>query len=237
MVYIDNAAGAISLHMQTTKSQILVHIKRQGGATVDQLARVIGLAAMTVRQHLTVLQRDGLVTSQEVRRSSGRPHFLYLLAEKGEEEFFPKRYDRLANLMLEEVAALNGEELLGLSPQEKKRLLLRKVVERVASEHGATMKGRDLPERVAEVTEILVQEGGFAEWRKSESGFEIIDYNCVYRKVAESHDEVCDWHVSLLAHLLGEEVRCEQNMHRGDGHCAFLVDELAGAASAVKLQS
>jgi predicted ArsR family transcriptional regulator len=209
--------------MQTTKNLILARIKRSGGSTVEELATALGLARMTVRQHLAALQRDGLLTSREVRRPTGRPHYLFTLSEKGE-ELFPKRYDRLAELLLQSVADLESGDIAGLNPEEKRELILMKAVSRVLEEHAAKLENKPLAGRVATVVAILQEEGGFAEWRQIEQGYEISDYNCVYRKVVESHQEVCHWHRTLLNQLLGQEVRCQQLMSDGAESCRFFVD-------------
>lgn len=209
--------------MQTTKGRILVHLKRSGGSPVDELATSLSLARMTVRQHLAALERDELVASQEVRRPTGRPHFVYRLTDRGE-EMFPKRYDRLAELILEEVARLDGQELADLAPADKKKLLLNKMVERLIARYEPKVNGKTLPERVVTVTQILDDEGGFAEWRTVNDGFEITDYNCVYRRVAGSHDELCDWHLALLGRLLGSDVHCSQFMSKGAECCRFVIE-------------
>ncbi|KKK54649.1 hypothetical protein LCGC14_3082560 [marine sediment metagenome] len=214
--------------MQTTKSRILAHLKRSGGSSVDELATSLGLARMTVRQHLATQERDGLVMSRKVHRPIGRPHFVYGLTDRGEETF-PKRYDRLAKLILEEVALLDGNEIAGLTPAEKKKLLFDRMVERLSSQYQAKVSGKKLPERVIAVAEILDEEGGFAEWRAVEDGFEIADYNCVYRRVVGSHGDLCDWHVSLLGRLLGSDVQCSQFMSKGAECCRFIVSESASS--------
>src|SRR2546425_9737137 len=96
--------------MQSTKEHILVHLKRTGGSTVGGVATEFGLARMTVRQHLAGLERDGLVDSREERGRTGRPHLIFSLSDGGEERF-PRRYDRLADLALREVAFLDAEEI------------------------------------------------------------------------------------------------------------------------------
>jgi predicted ArsR family transcriptional regulator len=217
--------------MQSTKENILAHLKRSGGSTVDGLATEFGLARMTVRQHLSGLERDGLVVSREERRRTGRPHLLFTLTPGGEERF-PKRYDRLADLALQEVALLEADEIAGLGPDQKKRLLLEKMAERVFREHESAVRDKSLKERVATVTAILREEGGFAEWKAEGEQYEIVDYNCVYRKVASSHRDVCEWHLSLLGRLLGVEARCSQFISEGAQCCRFVVKkEISGVST------
>jgi predicted ArsR family transcriptional regulator len=217
--------------MQTTKENILAYLKRSGGCSIDALAREFGLAKMTIRQHLAALERDHLVVSREERRKTGRPHLLYNLTESGQERF-PRRYERLAELALDEVALLDSAEIAGLSPTEKKRLLLMKMAEHVYRDHEAKVVEKNLPDRVQIVTDILREEGGFAEWKANEEGFEIADHNCVYKRVVDTHPDLCDWHLSLLGRLLGSEVECRQFIRAGADACRFLVKgETAQAAS------
>lgn len=210
--------------MQSTRGRILSQLKRTGGSSVDELAGEVGVGRMTVRQHLTRMERDGLVSSKEVRRPAGRPHFVFRLTDQGEETF-PKRYDRLAELILEEACLLEGSEIDGLGPGDKKRLLFERMADRVLAQHQSKVEGKNLSQRVVEVARILDDEGGFAEWRPVGGGFEITDYNCVYRRVAGAHDELCSWHVSLLGRLLGSGVECSQFISKGASSCRFIVKD------------
>lgn len=210
--------------MQSTKEGILGYLKRAGGGTVEALASEFGLARMTVRQHLSTLERDGLVVSREERGRTGRPHLVFSLTEGGEERF-PKRYDRLASLALQEVALLEADEIAGLGPEEKKHLLLEKMAERVYREHEPRVREKALKERVAVIADILRREGGFAEWKANGQRYEIVDYNCVYRKVADADKGVCDWHLSLLGRLLGRDVECDQFISQGADCCRFVVKD------------
>ena len=209
--------------MQTTKSLILALLKRSGGSTVDEVASAVGLARMTVRQHLATLERDNLVQAHEVRRPTGRPHYVYTLTDKGEESF-PRRYDHLAKMLIQEVGALDAQEIRGLTAAEKQKLLLRRLADRMANQYIPQVDGKPLEERVIAVTSILQQEGGFAEWSRREGGYEIADHNCAYRHVAEANDQLCTWHLQFLSRLLEGEVKCAQYMSQGADCCRFRVD-------------
>jgi DeoR family transcriptional regulator, suf operon transcriptional repressor len=207
--------------MQTTKQQILTLLKRTGSATVEEAAGALTVASMTARQHLLNLERDGLVTSERVRRSNGRPHYLYRLTPKGE-EMFPRRYDLLARILLDEMGALVPEELVGLGPDEKRSLLIQRAADRLAERFRFDADGRNLEERVAGVTDVLHLVGGFAEWVHSDDGFEIRDYNCVFASLVDPSGDCCEGHVRLISQLLRWPVRHE-SVQEGDVRCCRYV--------------
>ena len=214
--------------LQSSKHQILTCLKRQGSSTVDGLAQALGLAPVTVRQHLTGLQRDDLVETAIVRRSTGRPHYSYRLSRRGEDTF-PRRYDRLTETLLQEISVMDVGELAGLGPEQRMSLLLRRLSHRLALHYAPQVQNRPLEERVAAATEILHADGGFAEWEKTDRGYEIRDYNCLFSRLGTGNGAGCDWHLSFLGWLLGAEVRAE----RVDGCvecCRYVVEVAAGFA-------
>jgi predicted ArsR family transcriptional regulator len=209
----------------STKGRLLALLKRHGGCTVDDLSAGLGLAPMTVRQHLTVLERDALVEVREVRSGPGRPRHVYRLTPRGEDAF-PKRYDRLAAALLHEIAALEPDDLAGRTPAQKQELVLGRLAQREAERLGPRIRGLTLAERVASVVAALEAEGGLTEWHQSERGYEIREYNCVYRGIAGEQPVVCAWHRDLLSRLLGVPVtRAEQPLIRTGQCCRLLVAE------------
>ena len=78
--------------MQDTRQKILDHLKTHGEATVEELREWLGgITAVTVRHHLDVLRRDGLVDAPTVERrdTPGRPRYVYTLTEKAS-RYFPR---------------------------------------------------------------------------------------------------------------------------------------------------
>jgi DeoR family suf operon transcriptional repressor len=211
--------------MQTTKSQILALLKRSGPHTVGGLAEDLGLAPMTVRQHLTSLERDGLVRVEAERQPKGRPHYVYDLTEKGEQTF-PKRYDRLAAQLLAEIGRLELAELSSLSPSERVEYLLERLADRIVEQQSPRLAGCSLEERVQAVAAILQEESGFVEWTPTECGFEIRDYNCMYRSLVETHGPACAWHRRLIGQLLGGP--CAESAAAGDDACCRYVFDAVG---------
>src|SRR5215469_18601107 len=74
-------------------------LRDKAGLTVEDLSQGLGITANAVRQHLTALERDGLVAKGETQSSGGRPEQLYELTAAGN-ELFPRHYPSLRNCSL-----------------------------------------------------------------------------------------------------------------------------------------
>ena len=214
--------------LQSSKHQILTCLKRQGSSTVDGLAQALGLAPVTVRQHLTGLQRDDLVETAIVRRSTGRPHYSYRLSRRGEDTF-PRRYDRLTETLLQEISVMDVGELAGLGPEQRMSLLLRRLSHRLALHYAPQVQNRPLEERVAAATEILHADGGFAEWEQTSGGYEIRDFNCLFHRLldGDGEGELCEWHRSFLSRMLGTDVRVVPCSDSSTRCCRYLIETVA----------
>ena len=85
-----------------TRRGVMFHLlqNREDGLTLDEVATIVGVSRNAIRQHITGLERDGLVRPIGVRRTGRRPSRAYGLTELGGEHF-PRQYDRLALSLLE----------------------------------------------------------------------------------------------------------------------------------------
>ncbi|HLF79092.1 MAG TPA: DeoR family transcriptional regulator [Dehalococcoidia bacterium] len=208
--------------MQTTKHQILVLLKRTGSVTIDEAAGALAVASMTARQHLTGLERDGLVRTEKAKRHTGRPHFVFSLTPKGE-EMFPRRFDLFAQALLEEASNLTPTDIESLDPESQRSLLIQRSADRLAERFRFQVTGKTLGQRVAAVSDVLHLIGGFAEWLQIEDGFEIRDYNCVFAKLVAEQQSGCEWHERLLTQLLNWPVRHELMLNGSAGCCRYLI--------------
>jgi predicted ArsR family transcriptional regulator len=210
----------------TTRTEILTLLKRNGGHSVAELAQELGLAPITVRQHLTRLERDGLLLSERRARDSGRPHHVFRLTAKAHAAAFPRRSDRLIELLVREIEGLEGRELEGLTGHAKTHLLLRRVAARLGDEYAPLIGPWALAERVAFVTEVMHAEGGMAEWEQVAGGYEVRDFNCLFhRLLGHAGDEVCEWHLHFLSHTLAADVRAAPCSDTVGQCCRFVVAE------------
>lgn len=206
---------AAALQMQSTRQHILEYLQRQGRATVKELGNLLGLTSTGIRQHLTVLERDGLVDAREERGRVGRPTLVYSLTEKAD-ALFPKTYDALAAVLLEEIRCSQGNERL--------HDLLHKVAERMAAPYVERIEGRPLPERVRETARIMEEQGCLVDVREADDGEYYIDeFTCPFPKVAQQDRSVCALHVDFVRVLTGGDTRLTQSLLRGERACCYRI--------------
>lgn len=200
--------------MQVTRQQILDYLHRRGRATVRELADLLNLTPTGVRQHLTVLERDGLVTSYEERGRVGRPAHIYRLTEEGE-RLYPRNYDTLANLLLEEVRAMAGADVL--------QRLLRRVSTRMAERYTDRIEGRPLSERVEATAAALREQGCVVELERLGDEFLLHECTCPYRNVARQHSAVCALEVDFVRRMTGADAKLTSSLLRGDTACTYRI--------------
>ena len=193
-----------------TRQQILLLLRRKGPMTAGELSDELGIGSVGVRQHLALLERDGLVQTSGVRRSVGRPSHLYALTAAAE-ALFPKAYDHLLIDALEFVKAQGGEEAINrLFEARRKRLHV---------EYAPRLEGRSLPERVAELASILNEHGYMCEWRRLPDGaIELVEHNCPIDCVARDYPQACVHERALYEDLLRVPVERQQTI-AADGRC------------------
>jgi predicted ArsR family transcriptional regulator len=200
--------------MHSTKTEILAHLKRNDGSTVDGIASSLNLAPMTVRQHLMALERDGAVRAEGVRRPTGRPHFRYLLTDDGHRRL-SDGYDRLLALLVDQAGLTSGDPG---TPHERRNRLFRMAAQALAERHRDELRGLGLAAQAERAVAILRAHGGFAEFHAGPGEVEIRDFGCVYHETI-GPAAPCAWHEPFLVALLDAEVQVEHDAPTGCAMC------------------
>lgn len=206
--------------MKSTRDRILQTLLRQPRRTINELADAVGINPISVRHHLTNLQMEGLVVSEEERHGVGRPRLVYFLTEAGLEKF-PTRYLRLTTRLL--------AQMKETMPAPMVSQLFRQIAEDLASEYKDQMQGLSMEERLDFVKSMLAEEGFTVEWEKSGEQYEIHEISCPYYQIGVNHPEVCTVDQALISKMLAvpaEKVQCLLN---GGAYCTYVVHAPAPA--------
>lgn len=204
---------------RSTRMEVLELLRRKQAASAEAIAAELGITPNAVRQHLTNLEREGLVRSVPVRHRRGRPSLMFSLTERAD-AVFPKRYGQLATMVLTELQEMGGPELLD------------EVFRRVALRHAGAiekeLEGLEFEEKVTRLVAWIGRAGTLAEREDTPEGIRVVIHNCPFRNTALKFPQVCTITPQLLVHLLGAPVSQESSIHRHDPFCSFLVQRPGG---------
>lgn len=207
-------------HSKSTRQRVLQTLLSRQRCTINELADAVDINPISVRHHITRLEADGLVTSEEERHGVGRPRRLYFLTEEGQERF-PSRYLRFTIRLL--------EQLKDSMPEAMVSHLFTQMAEDVAAEYEAQISGMNMEQRLDLVTHLLSNEGFTVEWEQKGNEYLIREISCPYYHIGQSHPEVCSVDQTLISTMLSvpaAKVKCVLN---GDNYCTYVVSNMAAA--------
>jgi predicted ArsR family transcriptional regulator len=215
--------------MRTTRHRILEIIQRRRAETVGGLARELGLAQATVRRHLDILQRDGLVVFSETRKGSGRPEHSFSLTDRGHEAL-PKGYDSLLSGLVRELGHAAAGQLDGKSGAEALEMVLTRLGQAVAARNLEPGRSGDTGEqRLATAMKALAELDFEPVASRDESGTRIILSNCPFRSVALNDDAICAYDSAIIQTIVGAPVKRERCLSGGHDRCEYVVPQVGAA--------
>ncbi len=199
----------------STRQSILRLLRQQGQMTATELSQELNIGAVGVRQHLALLERDGLVEVAGLRRSVGRPSHLYKLTDEAE-RCFPKSYDRLAINILTHIEHQGGAAAVEQALLAHRQTLMHSYAPRLAG------KSRD--ERIVELASILNEQGHMCEYeRRPDGSYVLTIHNCPLDCVASRYRELCIQDMELYQELLGVNLIRESSIASGDIYCRYYI--------------
>ncbi|MEC4239858.1 helix-turn-helix transcriptional regulator [Pseudomonas sp. DSV-1] len=179
------------------------------GMSIDELAHSLGVTRTAIRQHLAALERDGLVMRGATRPTGRRPEQLHQLTDHAK-ELFPRQYPLLANLLIDQVAGLLGEQALSQLMQGLGRKLASDLEPEVVDE--------------ARIVQYMNHSGYEAQvFFRSSGEPEIVAHNCIFHQLAKAHPVVCELDLALIGALGGGKAEHLECMVRGGQVCRFNV--------------
>jgi DeoR family transcriptional regulator, suf operon transcriptional repressor len=200
----------------TTREKILHTLLRQRQCTINELAKAVEINPISVRHHITRLEADGLVVSEEQRHGVGRPRRVYLLSEAGLEHF-PTRYLRLTIRLLQQLKDHLPTEMVGQ--------LFADMASDMADDYAQFMPiiNLSMEQRLELVKDILMNEGFNVEWEQKDDRYHIREISCPYLHIGQTHPEVCQVDQTLISSLLNVPVEKIHCILDGDSHCTYVL--------------
>jgi len=201
--------------MKSTRDRILSTLLAHPRISTNDIAKEVGINAISVRHHLTNLQMLNLIDSAEEMHGVGRPRLVYFLTETGMEKF-PTRYLRLTTRILSQMKSKLSKPMV--------TEMFREVAEIMAEEHAADLVGLGVEDRLNYIQELLADEGFVIEWEKKDTEYHIHEVSCPYLQIGQDHPEVCALDQTLISSMLALPVHKIQCVLSGANHCTYVVN-------------
>jgi predicted ArsR family transcriptional regulator len=218
------AARSLVSLLGESRAAIVHHLRREGEASVAQLAAHLEISEVATRRHLGLLEDEGLVAARTVNQGRGRPAARYQLTADAR-RLFPAAYDQLAAEALDFLGETQGRDGV--------RAFLRWRLERQVAELGDAVTAEDLAERLGQLADALSAAGFAASIDADGAGFTLTQDHCAIEDVARDHPEVCAFEAATFSAVLGSDVqlRRRSTLTRGDSACVCCVTAKVATAT------
>ncbi|RKU06709.1 ArsR family transcriptional regulator [Candidatus Poribacteria bacterium] len=202
--------------MSETRMRILQLLKMRAGMTVGQLTEALHISQMGVRQHLAILEAEGLVAHYQEKQGRGRPVHVYQLTDEAN-GLFPTTYANFAVGLMHEVAKFNGPGFINKVFRGRMKSQLETYQQR--------LEGKTLSERVKELARIRDEEGYMARFEEDGDDYVLIEHNCPIAVIAQEYPHVCEIETLLFRQSLGAKVVREEHLMRGSHRCCYRISK------------
>jgi len=201
----------LGIRQQELLNQLL---KNKGGLTVDELAKRLEITRNAIRQHLSALENDGLVSQGVSRPSGGRPEQLYVLTDSGK-ELFPRHYSWFAQLMVESIKQESGAGGL----RERMDVMGTEVAQQLRQQYSGL---ENQQQKVEKLSEVMEQLGYNTKNVKVIDDMPMIEAdNCIFHNLAIKNPEICQFDLALMSTFTDSKIDHQECMASGGNVCRF----------------
>lgn len=209
--------------MHAVRRHILTALKECGGATVNELASHLDMAAVSVRHHLDILQGDNLICVGRLERKGnvGRPQQTYMLTAEAD-CYFPNNFAALSGGLVRHLKQI-------LSPDQIKMTFQSMASEFADKLMDDDLEKKSLPHRLDHIVDFLNKNGYLARWEtvedENQSRFMLHKCNCPYSGIATDHPELCMMDQTLIDQLVGQPCQRVCSIVEGEQCCTYQISE------------
>ncbi len=200
--------------MDGSRLEILRIINEHANSTVIAIADALGLAPISVRYHLNLLERDGFISTKKVRGAVGRPFNTYCISNAGREQL-PHSYDLLAERVLDQVKQF-------ANPQQIEAMF-RGMAETITGERAHQLQNATVQQKIDTLVELLGAEGFLTRWEQANGDLVLKEYNCPYQRVRQAHPEICQLDKQIISVVMKAPVELDTCIADGDDCCTYHV--------------
>ena len=179
---------------KSQRLEIINRLKRTQGLSVGELAELLGMSYMGVKQHCVDLETEGYLDTWRRAKGIGRPELVYRLTERSH-DLFPCASNSMTIALLE-----NAKALFGPAAAEK---LLFSVFQKKAETYKTKVRGETIAERAGKLTRVRDSEGYMSEIEQDAAMIRIVEYHCPIHDLLKAFPIVARLEAELFTRVLG----------------------------------
>ncbi len=216
--------------------ELILNLLLEGSKTAGEIADKLKIQKSAIRTHLESLQTEQSVRSYFKIERLGRPRKVYELTESGR-ELFPRRYDLVLSLVLQEIELTKGHEYM--------KKMIESIADKMAYDIREKIKkssSSSLEESLRILNSVSNEMGFMSSFYKEEEAdnnrgsssnnsttYSIISRNCIVHKAAIRHqDAICHgFHNRIIQKSLdgkmGAKVQLKECIALGDKYSRHII--------------
>ncbi len=202
--------------------KFLEQLHRLCGGTIQEICDDVGVTATAVRQRLTRLEGQGLVTREVVRAGRGRPHHVYRVSDAGLRHL-GENYRDLALILWRSIHQIDDESA--------KRSVLGVIRDEFVRRFGRVDSEGPIGDRVRQLTSELESQGYDVGYSVDGTLPILREHNCPYQDLAAADPSICEMEADVFSRILNADVELTQCCMDGHSHCEFHVKETPEGAA------
>jgi predicted ArsR family transcriptional regulator len=191
---------------------IINRLKRTQGLSVKELAELLGMSYMGIKQHCVELEAEGYLDTWRRAKGIGRPELVYRLTERSH-GLFPSECNGMTITLLE-----NAKALYGPSAPEK---LLFSVFQKKAEAYQSKVRGGAIADRAGKLAKLRDTEGHMAEIEQDTAYIRIVEHHCPIHDLLKAFPIIGRLEAELFTRVLGVAVQREEAHASGLYRCVF----------------
>lgn len=206
--------------LKETKTKLLDLLKARGAISIDEITEMLGLAKTTVRQHLLLLEKQGLVTRSMRSQGKGRPQSVYQLSKTAGALFPSQEPDLLRQLLKRLLEDGHGEWV---------QRFFRDYWEQRAEKFRNRLANK---KNITQVTilkalfELLEEEGFMPEITKRKDGALVVrECNCPFPEAVKATGIPCRLEAEFLKQILQTHLERTDHIPSGDPTCTYVASK------------
>ena len=180
------------------RAAVVERLRRDPGATIAELADVLGVSEVATRRHVAILEDSGFVSGETADGDGrGRPATAYRLTDRAR-ALYPQRYASVASELIEFISSEHGRDGL--------RDYLRWRLDREVDKYRGAVTADELDDKLHQLADALSDAGFDAEVREQDGTYVLEQGHCAIYDVAKHHPEMCAYEAATFRTVLGRDV-------------------------------